>query len=89
MVPIKMMFGVEVPRGEYGTPILGAKIEPYLPKMRILTLSWPVSSSLKNKQHFVEHIRKVKLEQGEIMASYDVKILFTSAPMEPSITFVK
>ena len=59
--------------------------------------SWPTSSipwfdtpsSPKNTPKFVEHIRKVKLEPGEVMASYDVKALFTSVPMDPSTATVK
>ena len=44
---------------------------------------------LKNTQHFVQHIQKVKLEPGEVMTSYDVKALFTSVPVDPSIKIVK
>ena len=44
---------------------------------------------LKNTQHFVEHIKMVKLKAGEVMASYDVKVLFTSVPIDPSIAIVK
>ena len=44
---------------------------------------------VKNTQHFVQHIRKVKLEPGEVITSYDVKAFFTSVPMEPSINIVK
>ena len=44
---------------------------------------------LKNTQHFVQHIQKVKLEPGEVMTLYDVKVLFTSVPVDPFITIVK
>ena len=44
---------------------------------------------LKNTQHFVQHIQKVKLEPGEVITSYDVKALFTSVPVGPSIKIVK
>ena len=44
---------------------------------------------LRNTQHFVEHIRKVKLELGEVIACYDVMALFTSVPVDPSIAIVK
>ena len=40
----------------------------------------------KSPQHFVQHIQKVKLEPGEVTTSYDVVALFTSAPVNPSIT---
>ena len=44
---------------------------------------------LKNTQHFIQHIKEVKLEPGEVMTSYDVKALFTSVPMDLSINIVK
>ena len=44
---------------------------------------------LKNTQHFMQHIKAVRLEPGEVMASYDVKRLFTSVPMKPSVNIVK
>ena len=44
---------------------------------------------LKNIQHFVQHIQKVKLEPGEVMTSYDIKTQFTLVPVDPSINIVK
>ena len=44
---------------------------------------------LKNTQHFVQHIQKVKLEPGEVMKLYDVKSLFISVPVDSSINIVK
>ena len=44
---------------------------------------------LKNTQHFIQQIQQVKLEQGEVISSYDVKALFTSVPVDPSINIVK
>ena len=44
---------------------------------------------LKSTQHFIQHIKEVKLEPWEVMASYNVKALFTSIPMDPSINIVK
>ena len=44
---------------------------------------------LKNTQHFVQHIQKVKLEPGEVMTSYNGKALFTSVPIDASIKIVK
>ena len=35
------------------------------------------------------HIKEVKLEPGEVMTSYGVKVLFTSCPMDPSIIIIK
>ena len=44
---------------------------------------------LKNTQHFVQNIQKVKLEPGEVLTSYDDKSIFTSVAMDPSIKIVK
>ena len=44
---------------------------------------------LKNTQHFVQHIKEVKLESGDLMTSYDDKTPFTSVPMDPFINIVK
>ena len=40
---------------------------------------------LKNTQQFMQHIKEVMLQPGEVMTSYDTKALFTSVPMDPSI----
>ena len=54
------------------------------------TLGWPVSLSyLKNTQHFVQQIQNKRLEPGEVMTSFDVKALFTSVPVDPSIQIVQ
>ena len=39
----------------------------------------------KNTQHFVQQIHSKRLESGEVMTSFDVKALFTSVPVDPSI----
>ena len=44
---------------------------------------------IKNTLHFMEQIRSLKLQQGECMFSYDVKTLFTLAPVDPVICIVK
>ena len=44
---------------------------------------------LKNAQNFVQHTQKARLEPGEVMASYDVKVLFSSVPVDPSIQIVQ
>ena len=43
---------------------------------------------LKNT-HFLQHIQKARLEPGEVMTSYDVKALFSSVPVDPSIHIVQ
>ena len=44
---------------------------------------------LKNTQHFIQQLQGKRLETGEIITSYDVKALFTSVPVQPSIQIVK
>ena len=44
---------------------------------------------LKNTQHFLQQIQQVKLWEGEVITSYDVKALFTSVPVDPSINIVQ
>ena len=53
------------------------------------TFSQPVPTPSQNTQHFVQHIKEVKLEQGEVMTSCNVKALFTSDPMDPSNNIVQ
>ena len=47
------------------------------------------SHHLKNTQHFIQQLQGKNLEAGEIITSYDVKVLFTSVPVQPSIQIVK
>ena len=44
---------------------------------------------LKNTQHFIQQLQSKRLEPGETITSYDVKALFTSVPVQPSIQIVK
>ena len=44
---------------------------------------------IKNTQQFVDYIHKVKLEPGEVITSYNIKALYTSVPVEPSIAIVQ
>ena len=44
---------------------------------------------LKNTQHFIQQLQGKKLEPGDIITSYDVKALFTSVPVQPSIQIVQ
>ena len=44
---------------------------------------------LRNTQHFVQQIHTKRLEPGEIMRSFDIKALFTSVPVDPSIQIVQ
>ena len=44
---------------------------------------------LKNTQHFIQQLQGIRLQAGESITSYDVKALFTSVPVQPSVQFVK
>ena len=55
----------------------------YLPPGRSTT------TPSKNTQHFVDHIKQVNLEPGETITSFDVKALFISVPVDPSIQKVQ
>ena len=44
---------------------------------------------LKNTQCFFQQIQQVKLEQGEVITSYDVKALCSSVPVDPSVNIVQ
>ena len=44
---------------------------------------------LKNTQHFIQQLKGKRLEPGEVITSFDVKDLFTSVPVAPSIQIVK
>ena len=44
---------------------------------------------LKNTQHFIQQLQGKRLEPGETITSFDVKALFTSVPVQPSIQIVK
>ena len=44
---------------------------------------------LKNTQHFIQQLQGKKLEPEEVIASFDVKALFTSGPVHPAIQIVK
>ena len=44
---------------------------------------------LKNTQHFIQQLQGKRLEPGEVITSFDVKALFTSVPVAPSIQIVK
>ena len=45
--------------------------------------------SVHNTQDFAEQMRTIKLMPDECITSYDVKALFTSVPIEPSIKIIK
>ena len=47
------------------------------------------SHHVLNTRHFVQHIKGIKLQQDECIISYDVKALFTSVPIVPSINTIK
>ena len=44
---------------------------------------------LKSTQHLIQQLQGKKLEPGEVIASFDVKALFTSVPVKPATQIVK
>ena len=44
---------------------------------------------LKNPQHLIQQLQDKRLEQGEVITSFDVKAFFTSVPVTASIQIVK
>ena len=44
---------------------------------------------LKNTQHFIQQLQGKRLEPGGVITSFDVKALYTSVPVQPSIQIVK
>ena len=44
---------------------------------------------LKNTQHFIQQLQGKRLQAGESITSFDVKALFTSVPVQPSIQIVQ
>ena len=60
------------------------------PSHMVLPRSYHTSPHhLKNTQHFIQQLQGKRLEPGEIITFYDVKALFTSVPVQPSIQIVK
>ena len=52
-------------------------------------LSGNNNHQILNSREFAEDIKKIKLEEGECIMSYDVAALFTSIPVKPAIEVVK
>ena len=42
-----------------------------------------------NTKDFVEHLKDVRLKQGECIISYDVRALFTSVPIQPVLNIIQ
>ena len=45
--------------------------------------------SVQNTMDFVEQVKNIRLQPQECIVSYDVKALFTSAPIKPAIKIIK
>ena len=74
--------------GEKGVhPMRGRRVKELANIIRPLVGQSP--HHFKNTQQFVDYIHEVKLEPGEVITSYDVKALFTSVPVNPSIAIVQ
>ena len=44
---------------------------------------------VNNTKDFVEHLKDVRLKQGECIISYDVTVLFTSVPIQPVVNIIQ
>ena len=44
---------------------------------------------LQNTKDFIQQLKDVKLQQDEIIISYDIKALFTSVPIQPVLNIIK
>ena len=44
---------------------------------------------VQNTRDFVEHLKDVRLRQGECIISYDVTALFTSVPIKPVLNIIQ
>ena len=52
----------------------------------------PVGSSpyqVQNSRDFIQQIKDIKLEEDQCIVSYDVKVLFTSLPIQPAIDVIR
>ena len=53
------------------------------------SLSGNTIHQVNNSKEFAEDIKKIQLEEGECIMSYDVAALFTSIPVKPAIEVIK
>ena len=44
---------------------------------------------VQNNKELIQHLEGIQLRSGEIIMSYDVKALFTSAPIQPALNIIK
>ena len=47
------------------------------------------SHHVHNTKDFIDHIKEVRLRQGECIISYDVTSLFTSVPIQPVLNIIQ
>ena len=52
-------------------------------------LSGNTIHQVNNSKEFAEDIKKIQLEEGECIISYDVSAIFTSIPVKPAIEVIK
>ena len=55
----------------------------------ITPLAGKTSSLVKNSRHFVEAMRGIKVQDDEMMASFDVTSLFTNVPVDESVHIIR
>ena len=42
-----------------------------------------------NNEEFLQHLKGIQLGQDEVIISYDVKVLFTSVPIQSALTIIE
>ena len=53
------------------------------------TLGGEITIQCPESRDFVQQMKNIKLQQHECIIPYDVKVLFTSVPIEPAIGIIK
>ena len=55
---------------------------------KISPLAGKSDSYVKNSKHFIESIDGIRVEDDEVMISFDVKSLFTNVPIKESLEVI-
>ena len=55
----------------------------------ISPLAGRTSSHVKNSAHFVEVMRSITIQDDEVLASFDITLLFTNVPVDEAVRVIK